>query len=332
MTSLDDDGSTRHDAAASGPAKATTPDPDPVRLTPPADPWLTEAPTSAIADPATLQSFPNPATQSVPDPATQSFPDPATTTAGPDATLVDPAAPSYSGPVHGGPVQGSPVSGSPVSGGPVHGGWVPGGPAHGSPLKGGPVFATLERRRRRRPRRLLVAVLAGCAVFLAAILAVDLFGDHDGDDGARGVTPPAATTPSVAASPSDRTPASSSPAPADRASTAAATPADRSPAAAPADAGGPLVVYEVTASGSGNIGSIAYTDQDGDIIRRNGVPLPWRTTFPAGSQRHPLVLDAQRKGGGDAGPVTCTITVAGKVLATTTAEGRYGAPLCSGSA
>ncbi|MEU8661292.1 MmpS family transport accessory protein [Actinoplanes philippinensis] len=182
-------------------------------------------------------------------------------------------------------------------------------------------------------------------MFIAAILTVDLFGDHNGDDGARGVTPPAATTPSVATSPSGRTPASSSPAPANQASTAAVTPADHSSAAAVtpadhssaaaatrADAGAPQVVYEVTASGSGNIGSIAYTDQDGDIIRRHGVPLPWRTTFPVGSQRHPLVLDAQRKGGSDTGPVTCTITVAGKVLATTTAEGRYGAPLCSGSA
>jgi hypothetical protein len=90
------------------------------------------------------------------------------------------------------------------------------------------------------------------------------------------------------------------------------------------------VVYEVTASGSRNTGSVEYTDQDGEIIRLSGIPLPWRTTFPVGPDWKPLVLIAQRKGGGDAGPVTCTITVDGKLTASTTAHGRYAAPQCSG--
>jgi hypothetical protein len=51
----------------------------------------------------------------------------------------------------------------------------------------------------------------------------------------------------------------------------------------------------------------------------------------AAPQRKPLVFIAQRKGGGDAGPVTCTITVDGKLLASTTADGQYAAPECSGS-
>jgi hypothetical protein len=34
------------------------------------------------------------------------------------------------------------------------------------------------------------------------------------------------------------------------------------------------VLYEVTASGSRNTGSVSYTDQDGETIRRNGIPLP----------------------------------------------------------
>jgi hypothetical protein len=76
---------------------------------------------------------------------------------------------------------------------------------------------------------------------------------------------------------------------------------------------------------------VSYTDQDGEIIRRNGIPLPWRTTFPVGAQRKPHVQIAQPKGGGDAGPVTCTITVNGKLLASTTATGKYAASQCSGS-
>ncbi|WP_433789071.1 MmpS family transport accessory protein [Actinoplanes sp. CA-252034] len=317
MTSLDDDGSTQHDIAASGPAHtaasgpahtaasgpahtaasgpgntaafgpprtpasgpgdtaasgpAHTPattghEPDPVRLSPPADPWMTEAPTSVVADPATLREFGA-------TPAITAFHD----TAG---------------------------------------------------------------VRKRRPRRLLLVVLTVCAVFIAALWAVDRFSD-DGD-GALG-TGPSARPSSTGASADTRSPSNGA-SPAPRPSTAATTTGERAPApvdrpsgdatavggAAPGPADGPAVVYEVTASGSGNTGSVAYTDQDGQIIRRNGIALPWRTTFPAGSGRQPLVLTAQRLGGGDAGPVTCTITVGGKVLSTTTTEGRYGAPQCSG--
>jgi len=79
-------------------------------------------------------------------------------------------------------------------------------------------------------------------------------------------------------------------------------------------------------------------DSDGRIHPRSaphgdawGISLPWRISFPVGAQRKPLVLIAQRKGGGDAGPVTCTITVDGKLLASTTADGQYAAPECSGS-
>jgi hypothetical protein len=106
--------------------------------------------------------------------------------------------------------------------------------------------------------------------------------------------------------------------------------APEAPATPPAPAAPLRVTYEVTASGSDNTGSVSYTDQDGDIIRRGGIPLPWRITFTA-EDRPPLVLHAQRKDGGDAGPVTCTITVDGKVLASSTEKGKYAAPQCSGS-
>jgi hypothetical protein len=105
---------------------------------------------------------------------------------------------------------------------------------------------------------------------------------------------------------------------------------DTSGSAAAPGTGGPVVIYEVTASGSRNTGSVSYTDQDGDIIRRNGIPLPWRVTFSLGGRKPPLVLISQRKGGGDAGPVTCTITLDGKLLSSTTAEGRYASAQCSG--
>ena len=70
----------------------------------------------------------------------------------------------------------------------------------------------------------------------------------------------------------------------------------------------------------------------GSCPHRGGETRPHRRiSFPVGAQRKPLVLIAERKGGGDAGPVTCTITVDGKLLASTTADGQYAAPECSGS-
>jgi hypothetical protein len=241
VTSLDDDGSTPRDGGAS--------DQDPARLTPPADPWLTVAPTSVFAE--------------VPPAGTTPFPASAPPPPGPDR-------------------------------------WT-------------------DERPRRHGRRWVVAVLAACALFVAGILVIDQFGDDD--NGARGTTPtttsptPTQGAPSAAVTPS-RPPVE-------------ATTTVTAGAAAPAAA--PQVVYEVKASGSRNTGSVSYIDEDGEIIRLNGIPLPWRTAFPVGSQRKILVLDAQRKGGGDAGPVTCTITVGGKLLASTTAEGKYAYSLCSGS-
>lgn len=98
---------------------------------------------------------------------------------------------------------------------------------------------------------------------------------------------------------------------------------------APSAASSVLVVYEVTSSGAEDIGSVQYTDQDGDIISRNGVRLPWRVTFRVTGPQHAFVVISQRKKGGT-GPVTCSITVGGKVLSTTTQSGRYAAPQCSG--
>jgi hypothetical protein len=248
VTSLDDDGSTAKNSP-----------PDDVRLSAPADPWLTEAPTSAIND-----------TPTVPD-----------LTTAPQAPPPDPAPfPDWYRPHHG-----------------------------------------------RGRRRLVVTGLAVGAVFVAGMLALDPFGSDDDGRDTTGPAPSPSTTTTTAAG---ARPAANPPATTASAAVSTSVAPAASTVAAPA-AGAPQVVYEVTASGSKNTGSVAYTDQDGDIIRRNGIPLPWRTTFALDGQRKPLVLDVQRKGGGDTGPVTCTITVGGKLLSTTTAEGRYAAALCSGS-
>jgi hypothetical protein len=247
VTSLDDDGSPQKDSPH-----------DEVRLTAPADPWLTEAPTSAISEAPTLRDFNTAPAESQP-----------------------PLAPFPS--------------------------WY-------------------HPRRDRKRRRLIVAVLAACAVFVAGMIALDPFGSDD--DGSKPAAGPEPSTARTTAATTTARPAANRPA----TSRSAATSASTSAAAAAPPAGAPQVVYEVTASGSKNTGSVVYTDQSGDFIRLHGIPLPWRTSFPLGGQRKPLILDTQRKGGGDTGPVTCTITVDGKVLASTTAEGRYAAALCSGSA
>ncbi|MEN3306296.1 MAG: hypothetical protein V7603_2498 [Micromonosporaceae bacterium] len=110
-------------------------------------------------------------------------------------------------------------------------------------------------------------------------------------------------------------------------------PLSAAPSAGPSPSpSGVHVVYEVTASGSGNAGSVDYLDQDGQEIRRSGVPLPWRVEFTTGRPRPVLVLLTQRHSGGDGGPVTCRITANGKVISQTTATGRFAAPECSGSA
>jgi hypothetical protein len=250
-------------------------DSDSVRRSPPADPWLTEAPTSAIGDPESGAAGQVPLA---------------------DTARFDDAVPS---------------------------GWV--------------ATPRPEERRGRRATRWIVAVLAACALFIAGMLAIDVFGGGSGEDNdAQGPTPSVdAGSEAVAAAPTRRAsttaPAGTAPAGTAPAGTA---PAGEKPIVAvssgPSSSGGQVVVYEVTASGSRNTGSVSYTDQDGDIIRLNGIALPWRVTFEVTGQKKPLVLISQRKGGGDAGPVTCTITLDGKLLSSTTADGRYAAPQCSG--
>jgi hypothetical protein len=280
---------------------------DAARLTPPADPWLTEAPTSAF-DPAGAAAEP------APDAVADTAVDPALYPA------ADPAHEADSAPVAAG--QPGPVPAA----GPVP---LPGTAqfAGAAPIE----YPSAEDRRSRRAVRWVVAVLAAAALFIGGMLAIDQFGSGAGDDGRA----------ALGSGPSTGTSSTPEPVPTSVRSTVPAVAPVGSPSSEPSNTAtasqsasqpaGPVVIYEVTASGSANTGSVAYTDQDGDIIRRNGIDLPWRVTFRLGTQRKPpLVLISQRTGGGDAGPVTCTITLDGKVLSSTTAEGRYAAPQCSG--
>ena len=108
------------------------------------------------------------------------------------------------------------------------------------------------------------------------------------------------------------------------------TPSSAPSTTSSAPGGGPHVIYEVIPSGSNNIGAITYLDQDNQQIRRSGIPLPWRIEF-TNTQRNPVyIIEAQRKSGGDNGPVLCRITVDGKVLDETTSTGQYAAVNCVG--
>jgi hypothetical protein len=88
------------------------------------------------------------------------------------------------------------------------------------------------------------------------------------------------------------------------------------------------VVYLVSSSGKGEVASVQFTDQDRDIVSKGEVSLPWRHTFRTVGDKPPLVVVAQRKQGGT-GPVTCSISLGGKVLATAVQRGRYASPQCS---
>jgi hypothetical protein len=92
--------------------------------------------------------------------------------------------------------------------------------------------------------------------------------------------------------------------------------------------GGLLVIYDVEASGTGNIGRVEYYDQDNEIIRKAGIALPWRLEFTTNHPNFQPYVRTQRTGGGDNGPVTCRVTVNGKVTDETTLRGQYAAPMC----
>lgn len=88
------------------------------------------------------------------------------------------------------------------------------------------------------------------------------------------------------------------------------------------------VIYLVTSTGEDDVARVEYTDEDRDIIRKGEVSLPWRYTYRVVGDKPPLVVIAQRKRGGT-GPVTCTISLDGKVLTTEVQRGRYASPQCS---
>jgi hypothetical protein len=296
-----------------------TEDPEAVdpRAMPPADPWLAAAPISPfdVAPPGGADPYRADPYRADPFPA------------GPYPTGPVAPGPVAAHPVEAHPAEADPVAADPLPGGPVAADPLPGGPVVADPLPGGPVAAdpypgepwqpgeVVENGSANRgPGRTILALVT--VVVLAGCLGLALLHQFGGDH-ATGQRAQPSSHPGAAAS------GNSTGTPSGGATGAAAPAADRSTAA------DLLVTYEVTASGSHNVGSVEYTDRDGDIIRRGGVPLPWRLSFRVTGQRHPLVLVSQRNAGGDAGPVTCSITAGGKTLTTTTQTGRFAAPECS---
>lgn len=81
------------------------------------------------------------------------------------------------------------------------------------------------------------------------------------------------------------------------------------------------VTYSVTGSDSGSA-SVTYSeDANFNIAQETAAVLPWTKdlTIPAGTSRI-LSLNAQNSGGGD---ISCSISVAGKVVDTGTSSGDY---------
>ena len=241
----------------------------------------------------------------------------------PAASIPQPAPPPPPRPSSGPPAAG------PEAVSPVASTWNPAplpapNPAYPLWPQSGPQVAPVARAKR-SPVRPVLATMAGLVAVVACVLAVALvldlgpFGpgkDRGGTSPASGTTPTTGANPPVA--PVDNTlpslPAGATP----------SLPASPSPGPA-----GTVVRYEVTASGRGNTGSVQYTDVDGDIIYKRGIPFPWRLEFTVvGRDPNPVII-AQRLSGGDGGPVMCRITVDGKVIAEVTQRGRYASPQCS---
>lgn len=103
-------------------------------------------------------------------------------------------------------------------------------------------------------------------------------------------------------------------------------------ASAPAAAGGDVITYEVT--GSGTAGNITYVKDDKMGMEQvNGTSLPWTkdVTFDAGVLTfQPLSLVAQSGSGGN-GEITCRILRNGEEITSSTSSGPYAVVSCSGS-
>ncbi|MEJ8281120.1 MmpS family transport accessory protein [Pseudonocardia spirodelae] len=114
---------------------------------------------------------------------------------------------------------------------------------------------------------------------------------------------------------------------------AATAPESDAVATAPAaTAGGDVITYEVT--GSGTAGNITYVkDTSMGMEQVNGTSLPWRkeVTFDGGVLTfQPLSLVAQSGSGGN-GEITCRILRNGQEVTSSTSSGPYAVVSCSGS-
>lgn len=113
---------------------------------------------------------------------------------------------------------------------------------------------------------------------------------------------------------------------------AVSVPESDAAASAPATAGGDVITYEV--SGSGTAGNITYVKDDKMGMEQvNGTSLPWTkdVTFDGGVLTfQPLSLVAQSGSGGN-GEISCRILRNGEEITSSTSSGPYAVVSCNGS-
>ncbi|OLL75417.1 hypothetical protein Ae168Ps1_3818 [Pseudonocardia sp. Ae168_Ps1] len=152
---------------------------------------------------------------------------------------------------------------------------------------------------------------------LLCILWVAAFGSAV-DSASSGAVPSAASVPAASE------PVASAP--------AVTAPSIEQPAAAASPAGGDVITYEVT--GSGSAGNITYVkDSNMGMEQVNATDLPWtkEVTFDGGVLSfQPLSLVAQSDSGGS-GEITCRIMRNGQEITSSTSSGPYAVVSCSGS-
>jgi hypothetical protein len=91
-------------------------------------------------------------------------------------------------------------------------------------------------------------------------------------------------------------------------------------------AGTHTVVYDVTGTGATHSADLTLEGKDG-TVQQNDQPVPWTYTRKASSGDF-LYVSAQNKGSGD---ITCTITVDGAQLKTSTSSGAFAICQADGS-
>lgn len=94
----------------------------------------------------------------------------------------------------------------------------------------------------------------------------------------------------------------------------------------PTQPDGQNVKFEVT--GGSKAASITYSTPGFGISQANAQQLPWATELEFHERWEPVSLTAQ-KGDSGSGPITCTVTINGHVVAQNHSDGPYAMTMCS---